>query len=132
MKKMITVMLLLLSLTSCSTTVVTPKEMSEIARQSLQHDPGLSRYAVPWHYVGSDEQFDYVLFSGVIGEKEIYRVLKGQLNLPTSFRRTRNESAWIPLSADGSLVPIPLFRFPLFPISAFQFCKPEPPPMQQD
>jgi len=102
MKKTFLVLFCASVLVGCKVALIDPSDMTRIEAQSLARDPGLSRYAYPWMYVGSDVEFDYILFSGVIGDQTLYRIEKNKLNLEKRFERTKDESAWIPINSDGS------------------------------
>jgi hypothetical protein len=102
MKKTSIVMSFVLMLAGCKVTTIEQADMNRIQAESSAHDPGLSRYAYPWMYVGSDQEFDYILHSGVIGDQDLYRIEKGKLKLERRFERTKEKSKWVPINQDGS------------------------------
>jgi len=102
MKKIILVLFFESMLVGSKVATIESTEMKRIEAESLERYSGLSRYAYPWTYVGSDQGYDYVFYSGVIGDRDFCRIEKGKLNVEERFGRTKDESKWIPIHRDGS------------------------------
>ncbi|MFZ2633917.1 MAG: hypothetical protein WA081_11145 [Desulfosalsimonadaceae bacterium] len=105
MRRTIIMLFLVLEIAGCKVATITLADMKKIETESFARDPGLSRYAYPWYYVGSDNEFDYVLHSGVIGDRDLYRVRRGELSLEKRFERTKDESLWIAITTNGKALP---------------------------
>ena len=93
MKIHIPILCLALMTTGCQTKTITPQDMLKIRSKSVES--GLSLHANPWTYVGSEDGYDYLLYSGVVLEQRMYRVLAGQLHIAVPFKRTVDRSAWV-------------------------------------
>jgi len=89
----------LLVVAGCRT--VTPEGMKRIETSCETRSIHLSGYQNAWYYAGSDDQYDYVVHNPVLNALHRYRIRRGELTLPASFKRTRNRSHWIRINANG-------------------------------
>jgi hypothetical protein len=54
-----------------------------------------SKFGNRWYYMGSDDEYDYVVTYPFIKSQQIYKILRGALFLNQTFEVTQNKNDWI-------------------------------------
>lgn len=54
-----------------------------------------SKFGNRWYYMGSDDEYDYVVTYPFIKSQQIYKILRGALFFKQAFEVTQNKDDWI-------------------------------------